>query len=275
MGYTIVAQPIDAFSRHSAANVMTPTPQPPTVPEPVTPLPAATVIPLRPRKSQAGFEVLMMQRTADSSFAPSAYVFPGGRVDEADSTPDVLDLCVGVDIEMAANAMPDLGNPGLALGHWVCALREAFEEAGVFFAYDPDDSLHHISAVEEDLLGEVRRNVHNNRLKFADLLHQTRLRLATDRLHYYAHWITPEFSPKRFDTRFFAAEVPEGMDAMHDGVELVNSRWISPGDALDRHESGKLPMILPTIMTLKQLQTYDSIAAVFADKPDRPISNME
>jgi len=217
----------------------------------------------------------MMQRTADSSFAPSAYVFPGGRVDEADTTLDALEMCVGVDIEAAGYAMPDLGNPGLALGHWVCALREAFEEAGIFLAYDPDGSLHHISAIEEDLLGEVRRNVHNNRLGFVDLLQRTHLRLAADRLHYYAHWITPEFSPKRFDTRFFAAEVPGGMDAMHDGIELVNSLWITPGDALDRHENGALPMILPTIMTLKQLESYDSIAAVFADTPDHPKSNME
>jgi len=239
------------------------------MPKPVEPVPAATVILLRPAV-QAPFEVLLLQRTRDSSFAPGAYVFPGGRVDDADCAPESLDLCVGVAPDEAHGLMPDVGAAHLALGHWVCALREAFEEAGIFLAYDSNGALHHISATEEDLLHEVRRRVHNNHWQFDDVVRNARLRLAADHLHYIAHWITPEFSPKRFDTRFFVAEVPPDMAAVHDGIELVSHAWLTPRAALERHEAGKLPMILPTIMTLRFLADHESIASVIADKQGIP-----
>ncbi len=230
---------------------------------------------LRPSEGAAPFEVLLLRRTPDASFAPGAYVFPGGRVDEADCAPEVLALCAGMDAAAAFRQLPTADSPEWALGHWVCALREAFEEAGVFLAYDPDGGLHHISATEEDLLREVRRRVHNNRWQFDDVVKAAGLRLAADRLHYFAHWITPEFSPKRFDTRFFVAEAPPGLRAVQDGAELVAHAWLAPADALRQHEAGELPMILPTIMNLERLATHDSIAAVLADSQGAPQTFME
>ena len=245
------------------------------MPKPVMPVPAATLILLRPCAGEAPFEVLLMRRTSEASFAPGAYVFPGGRVDEADCAPDVLALCGGVDPAAAFEQMPNADSPEWALGHWVCALREAFEEAGVFLAYGPDGGLHHISATEEDLLHEVRRRVHNNHWQFADVVRNSQLRLAADRLHYYAHWITPKFSPKRFDTRFFVAEVTEELPAVQDGVELVAHEWLGAAEALRRHEVGELPMILPTIVNLRRLADHNSIAAVLADRDGTSNTFME
>lgn len=242
---------------------------------PVEPLPAATTILLRPGGDVCPFEVLLLQRPKSSSFAPGAYVFPGGRVDAADCTPDMLAMCVGVTPEAAYKQMPDTESPEWALGHWVCGMREAFEEAGVFLAYDADGGLHHISATKEDLLHEVRRRVHSTRLPFGELLQASGLRLAADRLHYVAHWITPEFSPKRFDTRFFVAETPADMQAVHDGTELIGHEWLAPAEALRRHETGAFPMILPTIVTLRHLAAHESIAEVFAGNEGIPQTWME
>lgn len=242
--------------------------------EPVTPLPAATIMLLRPA-ADSPFEVLMLQRDARSSFAPGAYVFPGGRVDETDCAPGMLALCEGVTPEAAFGQMPDADSAAWALGHWVCAMREAFEEAGIFLAYDPDGDLHHISATDEDLLLEVRQRIHATRWNFGELLQVSHLRLAAERLHYVAHWITPEFSPKRFDTRFFVAEAPPDQPARHDGIELVAHEWVAPADALARHEHGEFPMILPTIVSLRHLAGHESIADVMADTSGIPQVNME
>lgn len=242
---------------------------------PVEAVPAATLILLRPGAEAAPFEVLMLRRPDTASFAPGAYVFPGGRVDEADCAPAVLALCHGVDAAEAYRQMPTAASPAWALGHWVCALREAFEEAGVFLAYDPDGTLHNISATEEDLLHEVRRRVHSNHWHFDDVVKNAGLRLAADRLHYFAHWITPEFSPKRFDTRFFVAEAEPGLQAVHDGVELVAHEWVAPAEALRRHHAGALPMILPTIVNLERLAEHGSIAAVLADRSGSTNTFME
>lgn len=242
--------------------------------EPVTPLPAATIMLLRP-SLDVPFEVLLLRRTRESSFAPGAYVFPGGRVDETDCAPEMLALCDGVTAEDAYRQMPDTASAEWALGHYVCAMREAFEEAGIFLAYDGDGGLHHISATEEDLLLEVRRRIHTSRWDFGELLRASCLRLAAERLHYVAHWITPEFSPKRFDTRFFVAEAPPDQPARHDGIELVAHEWLAPAEALRRHEAGELPMILPTIVSLRHLAEHGNIADVMSDRSGIPQVNME
>ena len=76
------------------------------------------------------------------------------------------------------------------------------------------------------------------------------LRLATDRLAYVSHWITPVEQPKRFNTRFFVARAPSRQEALHDGFETVESHWVRPETALDRWQRGELNLISPTFTDL-------------------------
>jgi hypothetical protein len=80
------------------------------------------------------------------------------------------------------------------------------------------------------------------------------LTLATDRLTYFAHWITPEEQPLRFDTRFFATEAPPGQEAEVDGHEIVASRWLTAAEALAALERKEISLRLPTIKNLQLLQ---------------------
>jgi hypothetical protein len=83
-----------------------------------------------------------------------------------------------------------------------------------------------------------------------------------DHLNYFAHWITPEFLPYRYDVRFFVTVAPEGQEATHDGIELTGHTWITPRRALTEYEQNRFNMVLPTIMTLRELGRFDSIEAV-------------
>lgn len=87
--------------------------------------------------------------------------------------------------------------------------------------------------------------------------------LACDALLYYAHWITPKFETRRFDTRFYLARVPEGQQGLlrHDGHESVDSLWIRPGEAVADAAAGRRKLIFPTIRNLERLAQYATVAA--------------
>jgi 8-oxo-dGTP pyrophosphatase MutT (NUDIX family) len=210
----------------------------------VTPRNAASVILLR--DAPAGPEVFMVERHVGATFVGGAHVFPGGRVDPEDA--DGEDLCVGLDDAEASRRL-HLEHGGLA--YYVAAIRECFEEAGVLLAYDrAGRPFHADDAMDADELRESRRALNAREIGFLDLARREGFRLATDRMHYWAHWITPEASPIRFDTRFFLAGVPRDQAAIHDDGELAGSEWIAPAAALRKADRGEWTMILPTLKNL-------------------------
>ena len=97
-----------------------------------------------------------------------------------------------------------------------------------------------------------------NRLSFAQVLGRLECRIDGASVEYLAHWITPEPEPRRYDTRFFAAKVPEGATPIVDVREMTDAVWITPDAALVRSDEGTLPMIFPTIKTLEQLRDYET-----------------
>jgi hypothetical protein len=99
-----------------------------------------------------------------------------------------------------------------------------------------------------------------NHAAFGNILRSESLRLATDRLTYFGHWITPTRVPRRYDTRFFLAVAPEGQEARHDEHETIAHRWLKPQEALDERES--LGLRFPTIKTLEQFAECDSTASL-------------
>lgn len=216
---------------------------------------AASVILLR--DSAAGPEVFMVERHAKSRFVGGAHVFPGGRVDPEDS--EAGEICVGLD-DAAASRRLHLERGGLA--YYVAAVRECFEEAGVLLAYGPDgDFVDPAEVGSADHLEELRSALNSSRIRFLDLAAEEGWRLATDRMHYWAHWITPEASPIRFDTRFFLAVAPAAQTAIHDDAELTGSEWITPREAIAKAESGEWTVIFPTLRNLMTLRDFGSAAA--------------
>lgn len=212
---------------------------------------SATVILARP--ASAGLEVYMVRRHRASDFGGGAYVFPGGVLDAADAAPGVLARCGGVDVEEAAER---LRLPvERAIAHWSCAVRETFEEAGVLLAQG------HVSA---SALAAARGRLLDGALSWETFLAEFGVTLDLARLGYFAHWITPEQAPKRFTTRFFVAETPVDQSPAVDAREVDFGEWLSPADALARHQAGELPMIFPTVRTLEELLAFDSPAALLA-----------
>jgi 8-oxo-dGTP pyrophosphatase MutT (NUDIX family) len=216
----------------------------------VSPVPAATVMLLR--DSSAGPEVLLLERHSKSEFLPDAYVFPGGRVDEEDH--ELAERVAGVSAAEAAEALPTVA-PALALGFFVAAIRETFEEAGVLLARrrGARELLDRASAAA---LARHRLAVQSGEASFRDLVVAENLELAADLLAAHAHWITPEDSPRRFDTIFFAAETPPGQEALHDGVELTDHVWLRPEQGLADHRAGQRHMIMPTWANLETLRGF-------------------
>jgi 8-oxo-dGTP pyrophosphatase MutT (NUDIX family) len=198
----------------------------------------------------------MVERQRSAKFVGGAHVFPGGRVDPGDA--EAEDLCVGLDDEIASRRL-HLERGGLA--HYVAAIRECFEEAGVLLAYGAGGAI--VDAVDEreaTALEDLRRTVNARESAFLDLARAHGWRLATDRMHYWAHWITPEESPIRFDTRFFLTTVPPHQYAAHDEGELSGSEWIRPLEALRKAERGEWTIILPTMKNLTTLLGFETAA---------------
>jgi len=218
--------------------------------DPVEPRPAATVVLLRSRPG--GLEVLLTQRPATMAFAGNMHVFPGGRVDPADADPSLVARSVLTPEKAAAALGGDL-EPAVALAAHLAATRELFEEAGVLLA-DTSASTDAVAAGRSALLA--------GRATLADIASDLDLRLRTDLLVPLSRWVTPPILPRRFDTRFFAAVLPEDVEPSFEGEEVVAHAWHRPADALDAMADGQLAMWLPTSTTLQQLEHVGSIEEI-------------
>jgi len=220
--------------------------------------PASTIIVLRDGEHRtAPLEVLMLRRNVRTEFAGGAHVFPGGAVDAEDA--HAATWCDGLDDAQASAAL-HLGSGGLA--YWVAAVRECFEEAGLLFARSRPGAalLGDGDAVLSSCLRAHRQALNAHRCSISEVCAAEGIVLALDRVHYFAHWITPKGAPRRYDTRFFVAAAPEGQTPAHDAGETVAHDWLRPADALEAHRSGEIVLILPTIRNLQALERFSTVA---------------
>jgi 8-oxo-dGTP pyrophosphatase MutT (NUDIX family) len=213
---------------------------------------AATVALLR--DAPGGPEVYLLRRVRAMAFAGGMHVFPGGSVDPQDAHASV------------AWSGPPASEFGTAFGcdeplarALVCAgVRETFEESGVLLAGpSPDEVLADVSTDEweaERVALEAREQ------SLSELLTRRSLVLRADLLRPFAHWITPEVEPKRFDTRFFVARVPQGQVCREAGTEADRRLWLRPQEALDR----RLGMLPPTAVALADLAAHPDVEAALA-----------
>ena len=199
-----------------------------------------------------------MQRAERGDQNSGAWVFPGGLVDAEDRS--LHALCEGQD---DAQCSAILGVESGGLDYVVAALRESFEEAGLLFAQPANSGGVALGQLTPGLTAEKlavgRAAVHARALDFAHWLRGLELRLSADRLTYLSHWITPLGRAKRFDTRFFVAELPAHQVPAHDGSETVDHAWFAPAAALE--QAGVLKLMTPTLATLELLKRYASVQA--------------
>lgn len=218
----------------------------------------------------AGIEVLMVRRNLRSDFVGGAYVFPGGAVDPADGGPEAEACCTG---RTDADASTVLGVASGGLAYWVAVLRECFEEAGVLLATRPDGSMLSLhERDDEERFGVHRQALNQRRVRFLDICRREGLLLPVDQVHYFAHWITPEGAPRRYDTRFFVARAPDGQTPLNDAGETIAEEWLRPDEALRRHREGEIELIFPTIRNLQAIGRFagaDDLLAAAAGASDR------
>ena len=224
--------------------------------EPVPARLAATVVILR--DGEEGIEAFMVVRHRAIAFAAGALVFPGGKVDPGDADGDWVPL--------APVAAGPPARPG-----YVAAARETFEEAGLLLARRPGVA-DLLSAAETHALVERHRaNLIAGKLSFLDLVRREHLTLATDLMVPFAHWITPEGVPKRFDTHFLLVAAPVAQLGAHDGSESTEGLWIRPQQALAEAEAGARTLVFATQMNLTKLARHATVAAAIAAARASPV----
>ena len=221
------------------------------------------------RDGAAGLEVFMLERHLNSDFAGGAYVFPGGTIDPRDLDAEAAGYLDGPSVAEAA-ARIDAPNDR-ALGFYLCAIRETFEEAGVLLAHRDGEPVRFDDDAEEKRFAVYRDEFNARGGSLATLAKEEGLRYSGDLLHYYARWITPEFAPKRYDARFFVATMLAGQSPLHDDVETTASTWIRPVDALSRAAEGLFSIIFPTRKTLESLVGFATAGEVIASTHGKEI----
>lgn len=224
-------------------------------PAPAAARPAATLVLVR--EGPGGPETLLVGRSPRAGFAPNTWVFPGGVVDEGDG------LFPETPAEVVAHWCKRTGmDPTVAAAYICAALRETWEETGIVVGFRHD---------ELESLARTRIDVLEGRASFGEVVASPAFHADPSGLIYIGHWITPTWMPRRYDTRFFLAVVAVDTVATLSGEELTEALWIEPTDALARFHAGELPMLPPTVHTLRRLSGYATTSSMIEALRDAPV----
>ncbi|HET6563091.1 MAG TPA: NUDIX hydrolase [Marmoricola sp.] len=231
---------------------------------PVEPKDASTVVLLREGDGgEGGLEVYLLRRTVGMAFAGGFCVFPGGGVDPRDFDHEVG--WVGPSPEEWGSLLGSSEEHARAL---VCAaVRETFEESGVLLAGPTADTV--VGDTTGDDWEEDRRALEARELSLTDFLDRRGLKLRTDLLRWWGSWVTPVFEPRRYDTRFFVAVLPEGQVTRDVSSESDHVVWMPVGEIIDAVDDGRLAMLPPTYATCLELYGFTSVASALAAAAER------
>lgn len=226
---------------------------------------SASVLLVRPAsEASSGVEVFVHVRANSMEFAPGAVVFPGGGVDRSDADgTSAWELPAPLAASLTDDAAEASGISAAERGHPVApqtlvaaAVRETFEECGVLLARPTEEStspgLHPEREAQRRALEEHRIGI-DQAITALDAVPHLESIVCVDR------WITPASLPKRYDTRFFAAVLPEGQIADGHTSESVDSFWIRPEEALRRYKEGTLMVMAPTWAQLIRLAQAETV----------------
>jgi len=219
---------------------------------------ASTVVLLRPDED-GGFDILLTRRPPQMRFLGGYYVFPGGTVHQNDYSARVLERCRGLSESDAQKILGNRHDPEVAMGHWIAAVRELFEEVGVLLC----ESMAKVGIdLREKTIQErfetKRQAIVGERLDFGEFLESEGLYCDLSRIVYFFHRVTPEFYPMRFDTRFYLALLPAHQTPLASSEEVTHSVWIKPEKALAQVHQRDFPILPPTTTVLEDLAAIDT-----------------
>jgi 8-oxo-dGTP pyrophosphatase MutT (NUDIX family) len=231
------------------------------------PRPATTVLLLRPSQpGDAGslLEVFMVVRHHQIDSFSGALVFPGGKLEESDGDARLRARCGGAE---------EISDQELKFR--IAGVREAFEECGVLLARKRGQRAVIAAADLKAIEQKWRAKLTKDEVSIVDLVETEDLELATDLMTPFAHWITPTFVPKRFDTWFFLAEAPEDQVALHDGSESVDSVWIGAETAIAEAKTGKRTLVHATTKNLELLAEGKTVVGALSQASERKIVTVQ
>ncbi len=192
---------------------------------PVTPKDAAAMILLRDPHDP---KVFWVKRAKTLAFMANYHAFPGGQRDSGDS------------------GVPLLNSEDVDAVMRVAAIREIFEETGVLIARGAEKLSPH-------RLAELRRELDSDQVSFKELLERENLMLDASLLVEAPRWVTPAHMPRRYDTRFYTAWLPEGQETEVIPGELEEGEWLRPKEALKRWVDGDCLIVTPIFCAMQSL----------------------
>jgi 8-oxo-dGTP pyrophosphatase MutT (NUDIX family) len=198
-------------------------------------------------------------------FLGGMYCFPGGSVNQEDSSPRMMARCSGVSPQQARKIIGAQFRPQAALGFWIAAIRELFEETGIFLAVRDSGTPGSIEAMQSHRLVEKHAVLIAKSLSFCELLESENLYCNASALAYFSHWQTPAQNALRFDTRFFLTVLPQAQTPLPSSYEVIHSLWLTPDRAIQLFERGELPLIFPTFASLRTLADFDTLESLFEE----------
>jgi 8-oxo-dGTP pyrophosphatase MutT (NUDIX family) len=220
---------------------------------------AATILLVDDRPGPSGgdeLHVLMLRRRQGSAFVGGLMVFPGGGIDADDRDPAYAQRATGIDEATAAKRLQlDDG----ALAYWVAAVRETLEEVGVLLAAPSGGG-----RLDPRIAAKHRHDVDRGGRTLLSVLDEEDLLIDAHIVYDIGRWITPVGPPRRYDTRFFVARMPEDQEPLVDAVEAVHLEWVRPVDGLAKWRSGEFSMLPPTVAMLQLLDRFRDADDVIA-----------
>ena len=237
---------------------------------PARALDAASVILARPEPAAGrGFEIYMILRPEAMEAYAGYYVFPGGKVAVEDRDPESILACADRTATQAPRLIPEEGVAGRALAHWVAAIRELFEEAGVLLCDRADGEPLNFGDGQFNLrLADYRERLQRREVRFPEILQAETWRLRTEALWYLCRWTTPSANPRRFDAKFFLAALPPGQQAGGGGGEVDVGMWLPPRAIIGSYEQGRIKLRTPTVVTLRYLAQFPTYQALVKHHQD-------
>ena len=235
----------------------------------MAPADASTVVLMT--EGPSGPRVLLLKRHAKSRFMAGAFVFPGGRVDEADAN---VPMSEG-DRDWCRRSLDPEGDAAIdearAVAYHVAGIRELFEEAGVLLGRPKDGDASALgSEAWRTKLDDLRRRLNANETSFVAALEEAGLEIDVRSLRYWSHWITPSAERRRYDTRFFIGWLPEGQSAHFDDIETTAQVWMDLPEAIISHHLMRIFLAPPTLRTIEELKGFADRSAIEADSGNTP-----
>ena len=203
---------------------------------------------------------------------PDKWVFPGGRVEARDRIADRFQQLAALAPDEAVDRLGGAVDKPLAVGLHLAAVRETFEEARLLLA-EPSDESRPVAIDDAKTIDEMdrwRHAIDDGDSDLEELADEFDLVFRADRLVYFAHWITPEFESRRYDTRFFVAETPPRQTARHDGDETTGGDWFRPDEAIERYRDGELQLAPPTLSVLEDFSRFAGVDELLEAIDSRP-----